>query len=181
MFASLVSKGLVKPLKVPQGPYVSIQPFRVAVAWTDSGLDITKKLEKFSLTIIKNHSCAAKATDAAEDAATMTADGWAEDCVGLCAHMSHIGSVWASVSMARNQEHDAIKALAMGSERHILWHRRKLYMIEMRDVMKNYEFQDFVQAVMTETLKPHEYYESRGFEACPYVLDELDLAFVFER
>lgn len=178
MFANLVSKGLVKPLKVKQGPYVSLEPLQVALA-CESACDsiltgMCNKLEKFYVKIIKNH----------RDDQGQTGFGWANDCIGLCAHMSHIGSVWASASVAptaREQELDTLKALAMGSERHIVMRNKKLYVIELQDILKDTSFNEFVHAVMAHTRKSHEYYESRGYESCPYVLDELDLLFSFER
>lgn len=164
----------MKHLKLEQGPYVSLEPKKVALACNDNANKTMHKLKKFSIITIKNHD--------SYDSSASADIKWASDCIGLSAHMCHIGSVWASASSdMRNQEHDALKALAMGSERHIIFRQNKLYVIELHDILQHIDLNDFVQAIMKETHKNHEFYESRAYEACPYVLDELDLVFGFER
>lgn len=170
LFKIFVAKGLLKPLKIPSGPYESIEPKHVV---TNSST-LLPKLSSFRVSLVSRHG-------SEQNSKTVM---WADCPVGLCAHMSHIGSAWASASETFA---DAVEALGMGSERHIFLKGNKLVMVELSSVLKSLDcsHDQFIDMVLTNCKKPiteanRDYYLSRGLEACPYVLTDFDCQFQFE-
>jgi len=163
-------RSLARPLKVPSGPYVSLQPKQVACIYKPK---LIQKLTKLGLATI------------VVDFHGSTHTHMNAQCpLGLCAHMSHIGSVWASASETFE---DTLEALAMGSERHIFIKSNSFHVLELSVVLKaldmtQNEFIDIVlqtkKMAITEASRDH--YLSRGLEACPYVLTDFDITFQFE-
>lgn len=160
---------LAKHLKVPCGPYEHVHAKQVAV----TSESMRHSLEAFGLKVkcVQKHS-----------KQTIEGQLYADCPIGLCAHMSHIGQVWASAS---ETPEEALEALAMGSERHIFQWHKKLVVIELAAVLKQMDQADFIDAVIKLNKKKiteetREHYLSRGLEACPYVLTDFDISFQFE-
>jgi hypothetical protein len=169
LFKIFVAKGLLRPLKIPSGPYESIEPKHVVT----NSLTLMPKLSSFRVSLVSSHG-------SDQSSAVM----WADCPIGLCAHMSHIGSAWASASETFA---DAVEALAMGSERHIFLKGNKVVMVELSSVLKSLDcsHDQFIDMVLHNCKKPtteanRDYYLSRGLEACPYVLTDFDITFQFE-